>query len=232
MATKKPYEGHRKRVREELARHGIDEHTPPYKILEFILFHSQPRCDTKPIAQALLKKFHTLSGVFDAEPEDLLDVNGVGIATVLFIKNVLPIAKAYEWDRTCGGTTLETHEQIVDFLKKNFLGETEEIAKLVCMNADGRVINVEEIGRGDLGTVGISARTVLQVVMQNKAHKCILAHNHPSGNIKPSGNDIDVTIRLRNSLATIGASLEDHIILSAKEIMSFKNDKNLHCLFK
>jgi DNA repair protein RadC len=79
--------GHRSRLRARFKSSGPDA-LADYELLEMVLFRSIARADTKPIAKALLKKFHTVGGVF-AAPESLLrEVPGVGEAVALDLKLV------------------------------------------------------------------------------------------------------------------------------------------------
>ena len=69
------HEGHRKRMYEKLKNgDGLYDH----EILEILLFNAIPRKNTNPVAHELIKTFGSLSGVFAAEPERLMTVDGVG----------------------------------------------------------------------------------------------------------------------------------------------------------
>ena len=71
------HEGHRKRMKERFIKSGLDDFAP-HNILELLLFYSIPRGDTNPVAHRLIDTFGSLSGVFDATPEELAKVDGVG----------------------------------------------------------------------------------------------------------------------------------------------------------
>src|SRR5689334_11424650 len=81
-AAEKPhFLGHRARLRRRLLAGGT-EALPDYELLEFLLFAGQPRGDTKPLAKALLQRFGSFAAVLGAEREALLDVPGMGEASV------------------------------------------------------------------------------------------------------------------------------------------------------
>ncbi|MDR1267557.1 MAG: hypothetical protein LBJ70_04270, partial [Holosporales bacterium] len=86
MVGKDPhYLCHRERLR---ARFEADRHIPAYELLELLLFLSRPRCDTKPLAKALLARFRTVNGVLAASRERLREVPGIGEQSVHVLKLV------------------------------------------------------------------------------------------------------------------------------------------------
>src|SRR5690348_2324532 len=86
-AAKPHFHGHRQRLRQRLLEGGT-ESLPDYELLEFLLFTAQPRQDMKPLAKALLERFRGIAGVLSAEPESLLQVPGMGEASVAALKAV------------------------------------------------------------------------------------------------------------------------------------------------
>ena len=83
--AKPTFTGHRERLRQKLAENGLDGFLP-HEILELLLTYAIPRKDTKPLAWALLKKFGSLAGVFDADEKQLREVDGIGEHAAQFIK--------------------------------------------------------------------------------------------------------------------------------------------------
>ncbi|MDR1267098.1 MAG: hypothetical protein LBJ70_01795, partial [Holosporales bacterium] len=76
---------HRERLR---TRFEADRNIPAYELLELLLFLSRPRCDTKPLAKALLARFRTVNGVLAASRERLREVPGIGEQSVHVLKLV------------------------------------------------------------------------------------------------------------------------------------------------
>ena len=94
----------------------------------------------------------------------------------------------------------------------------------VCLylNARNQVIHKEVISIGSLSASIVHPREVFQVGVYHSAASIILAHNHPSGDVSPSKDDIDLTHRLREAGLIMGIEVLDHIIIAAGDFVSLK----------
>lgn len=99
----------------------------------------------------------------------------------------------------------------------------EEIFAIVCLATDGSVVGIHEISHGDLSSSLVHPREVFKRAILNNAAAIILCHNHPSGNLSPSDDDISVTNRLKAAGEILGISVLDHIIVSESSYISFKH---------
>ena len=230
--AKNPHDGHRKRLRAEFLKNPINDATPPHKVLEFLLFYSIPRHDTNEIAHALMEKFHTFSNVFDASEEELLSVEGVGENTVALIKNILPIARIYEADKHSTGLLLRDYNTIGEFILRKYAGIADEHFSILCLDNSGKLLGFEMLNEGDISSVGVSTRTVLETAMRTRATSCVIAHNHPSGIALPSGEDIAITRNLKAILFQIGVRLVDHIIISGNDFVSLRLSADYKSIFE
>ena len=82
-----PHEGHRERLREKIRKNGIKD-LEPHEVLEYLLFSFVPRRNTNDIAHRLLHKFGSLSAVFDADYNALVEVEGMTQNAALFITQI------------------------------------------------------------------------------------------------------------------------------------------------
>ena len=115
-----PHKKHRERMREQLIKKSLSAFYDHQK-LEMLLFYSIPVKDTNPLAHALLDRFGSLSGVFDADYQELRKVQGVGESTAVLIKLVQEMAAAYFDDKSSDGILLNTSKKIADFVRFKFL---------------------------------------------------------------------------------------------------------------
>lgn len=86
---------------------------------------------------------------------------------------------------------------------------------MLCLNSAGKLINTETVADGSVTYVNVNMRRIVELAVKNNAVSVILAHNHPSGNIHPSGDDAMVTLMVRDALKMIDVALADHIICSS-----------------
>lgn len=93
---------------------------------------------------------------------------------------------------------------------------------LVCVNCKGDVVGLHEVARGDRTTCIISPAEVYKRALLNNAQGIVVAHNHPSGDPKPSAEDFKATERLLEAGELLGVKLLDHIIVAAGGEVSLK----------
>lgn len=88
------HSGHRDRLRERYLSEGLDGF-PPHNVLELLLFYSVPRRDTNVLAHRLIEQFGSLVGVLNAAPEQLAQVEGIGMNAAVHLHLVADIARRY-----------------------------------------------------------------------------------------------------------------------------------------
>ena len=101
-------------------------------------------------------------------------------------------------------------------LAKGFLRmheQTEEYMYMLCLNTKLKLNGIFEISHGNVNSSIVGAREVFQKALLGNAVSIILIHNHPSGDCKPSREDIKVTERLKEAGNIIGIDVLDHIII-------------------
>lgn len=99
----------------------------------------------------------------------------------------------------------------------------EEFWVLLC-NRSNAVLRKELISKGGMNTTVVDPKIVFRAALDYGASGIILCHNHPSGGVKPSQNDISLTKRLRDGANILEIALLDHIIVGAKTYFSFADD--------
>jgi DNA repair protein RadC len=90
---------------------------------------------------------------------------------------------------------------------------TEEFIML-SLNSAAQVIGYYRVSRGGMSSTLIDVRVIAQVALQSMATSVIVAHNHPSGSIKPSEADKNATRKIRDGLRTLDITLLDHFIIT------------------
>lgn len=217
---------HRKRVRKEFIEHGFSDSTPPHKILELLLFYSIPRKDTNEIAHRLLNEFGSFSGILEADISDLMKVKGIGESSAVLIKLILPILRRYQCEKTAPTEKFENMDQICDYVIKKHFGYKSEIFMVTSFDNEGQLIACDKVGEGDVSSVGVSIREVVQVVLKRNSACVVLSHNHTSGLALPSKADIEMTQSLKTTLQQMGVKLLDHIIVVDNDCVSMLQSRN------
>lgn len=216
--------GHRKRIREKFLQNGI-ESFKDYEILELLLTYSIPRKNTKDLAKKLLKNFKNLENILNLKEEDLknLDIDGLGVASLSFFKLIKQVSGIlYENKlKTEDVLKISNKNTLLKYLREKIaFNEIEKFYVLYLSNSN-ELIATEEKAYGTLDKSAVYPREIYKDILKYNAKAVILSHNHPSGNIKPSKSDIDITKEIKAGLKMFDALLLEHIIISKESYFSF-----------
>lgn len=225
MAKIYPAAGHRQRLRQRFLEAGLDGFLD-YEVIELLLTVNTPQRDCKQPAKAAIKKFGGLKGVLDALPEDLQQISGIGPSNLFGVKLFQDISKCYQKSRLPKKIGFNSPQAVAEYLQEKLGREKKEHFIILCLDAANHLIKVSTVSVGTLNANLIHPREVFQEAILNHAAKIILAHNHPSGNLEPSKEDMQITEKLAGSARILDIKLEDHLIISKDGYFSF-NERGL-----
>lgn len=206
--------GHRQRLKSRFLRDGIDGFEK-HNMLELLLFYAIPQKDTNPIAHALLKRFGSLKGVFEASVEDLCTVDGVSEHTATLIKLVPSIWRV----SACEVNTTETYSslsKVARLLVKRFSGVTVETTVLVMLDSAYHIIDIVKMNEGSVNQVPLDTRKLVELTLRANASMVVLAHNHPGGMPVASSEDYASTEKVAEALEAIKVTFLDHLIIAGE----------------
>ena len=215
--------GHRQRLRQRFDENrlqGFSDH----EILELLLTYAIPRIDVNPLAHRLVKTFGSLSAVLDASPEELKKVDGIGERSAALISMMVPVFQRYEQEKLQSKPRFSTYSALAAYCNTLFMGVREEQFYLLCFDAKMQLIKAVEMASGTTDEVHVSPRQIVREALRLNAVTVAVTHNHPSGDPKPSQDDIDLTRDIRDALDTVEIRLADHVVVGAYENFSiFRN---------
>jgi DNA repair protein RadC len=216
-------EGHRQRLRSRLLTAG-PESVADHELLEMVLFLALPRRDTKPIARALLSRFGSFANVIAAPVQELRGVDGLGEAGSAALKTVQAAALRLLRSEVQERPVLSNWDRLMGYLNAVLARERVEQFRILFLDNKNRLLADEEQARGTVNHTPVYPREVAKRALELHATALILVHNHPSGDPKPSGPDIEMTAEIRRALSTLGVVLHDHIIVGNGTWRSFKKE--------
>lgn len=204
--------GHRDRLRQKMAKHGLDGFLP-HEVLELLLTYVIPRKDTKPLAWALLKKFGSLAAVLDADEKHLCEVPGIGPHAAQFLHLLREVVKSYSLAHVQDAPVLNSPQLVLAYCKASLSNRQVECVEVICLSIRGTLISTQVVATGSLGKVMVSPRQVVDCALKANARSVILVHNHPSGDAHPSQADIVLTHTIIQAAALFDIKVEDHIVI-------------------
>tara|TARA_R110000824_G_scaffold158708_3_gene332693 strand:- start:873 stop:1385 length:513 start_codon:yes stop_codon:yes gene_type:complete len=122
-------------------------------------------------------------------------------------------------DRTC----LSKAADVIEYLVVAMARLPVEEVRVLFLDSKNRLISDEVVSRGTISEAPIYPREILKRSLTLDATALILAHNHPSGDPKPSEGDIDATLRLVKAGKELGLTVHDHIIVGSEGWISLRD---------
>lgn len=222
---KNEFAGHRERLRERFLKTGFSGFAE-HEVLELLLTLCIPRRDVKDLAKVLLKKFGSLRCVFEASPEDLESVPGIGKASAVCIALIRDFASYYLQQKTTQHVLFSNNASLVAFWKSRLMGLKHEVVEVAYLDASYRLMQdgIERLEDGFITRTHLQIRKVLASALKREASNIIIAHNHPSGDPKPSQADLQLTQTLQHVGYTLQIRLLDHIIIAKDNFYSFRQE--------
>ena len=135
MAEENLHANHRARMQERVDRDGLDS-LAEHEALEYLLFLSIPRADTNELAHRLINHFGDFCKVMEAEPDELMQVEGVGPKSARLIATVMAFGRYYQLKKRKTRQALDKAEAAIEYVKPLFRGVQNEQLYLILLDAD------------------------------------------------------------------------------------------------
>lgn len=207
------------RPREKLSKLG-PEGLSNSELLAAILGKGLEGKNAIGLANDLLKKF-SAKNLPKLSYKELLEEKGIGPAGASRILATFELANRILLKQEDDAPVINEPQDAFNLLEEMGKYKKEHFVGLY-LNARNQLIHQETISIGTLTTNLIHPREVFEPAVTRKAVAVILSHNHPSGNLEPSKDDINQTKQIREAGEIMGISLLDHIIITENKFASLK----------
>jgi len=164
--------------------------------------------------------FGGIAGLLHATVDDLKPVKGLGPAKQAEIVAVLELARRAMAQRLQERTVLASPDSVKHYLQLHLSGLAHEVFAVLFLDAQNRLLAMEEMFRGTLSQTSVYPREVVKRALHHQAGAVVLAHNHPSGSVQASRADEMLTQTLKAALALVDVRVLDHIIIGHGEALS------------
>ena len=187
-----------------------------------ILFRTGVRGRTAiDLARDALKRCGSLTALLMAERGVFQSIIGLGDAKYAQVHAVLEMSRRALRETLDRGPALNSPQTVRDYLRLRLQGLGHEVFVAVFLDAQNRVLEVEELFRGTLTQTSVFPREIVKRALHFNAAAIIFAHNHPSGVAEPSRADEALTQTLKHTLALVDVKVLDHFVVGGDCAMSF-----------
>lgn len=203
------------RPREKLEKYG-PEKLKDSELLAILLRTGTKELDVMKLSQKILRDFED-EKILNVTINDLQKIHGLGLAKSCEIVACFELGK-----RKLRGkkTTILLTPKDVWGAMSDIRTSKKEHFVVFHLNARNQEIEREIISVGTVNASLVHPREVFEGAVKNNASSIILAHNHPSGDMEPSQDDIDITKRLVHAGKILDIRVVDHVIVTDKEFKS------------
>lgn len=217
--------GHRDRLRTRYLKAG-SEGMSDCDLLELLLTFPILRRDVKIHARRLLDRYKNISGILDADMGEICKVSGLTEKSAFLFRIVRDLCERYLHEKVIDKDVISSPDILADYARLKLGSCREEVLMTVYLDVKNHVITTDILAKGTVDSAIIYPRTIAAEALRQKASGVILVHNHPSGDVMPSQEDINFTNQIRQSLAALEIRLLDHLIIGRDAIFSF-HEKHL-----
>lgn len=214
------HDGHRQRLVNKAIKDGFEK-LEEHEIVELLLFNSIPRGNTNEIAHRLLDKFKSLRNICAADVSALTEIEGVGTKTADFLKLLPLYVRAYELSCFDNKTKFDNPKIIGEYCSHLFYNAAVEKVYMLYLTNNKRIIKTSLLCEGDVNSVNVNVKEIVAESINLNASYVVMTHNHLTGLLFPSQNDITFTNMLKDYLNKIDVKLLDHIIVTDDRYYSF-----------
>ncbi len=219
--------GHRNRMRDRFRASSLkamEEHEQ----LELLLFYAIPRTNTNETAHRLLNTFGSIPAIIDAPLEEIERVPGVGPGAGIFfrfLREFYPIyAKKHSQPKRIIRKPIDAARMLMDM----YTYTEAEAVTMILLNSHKKVLFSGIVYVDGPNSVQVDLRRIAQMALSYDATAMILGHNHPSGISTASTIDLRANEQVEKSLAYLGITLLDHIIVTEDNYYSLAEHGHIH----
>lgn len=156
--------------------------------------------------------------------KEMMRVKGVGEAKAILIAAAFELGKRRHAANYLEKYIIRESKDIAQYLQVLLKDYKKEVFAVVFLNRANKINHFEIMSEGGITGTVADPRVILRKALEENAVSIILCHNHPSGNLKPSRADEDLTIKIREAARYLDIKVMDHVIVSEEGYFSFADE--------
>lgn len=152
----------------------------------------------------------------------LMQVAGIGPAKCAVLLAAVEFSSRLEREEIPTPEMIRSPQSVYTYLRPKIAHLAKEVFVVLCLHTAGALIHEEIISMGTINQSIVHPREVFVSAVHHQAASILVAHNHPSGTLEPSRDDLAVTRRICEAGELLGIPLTDHLIITQSDCLSFR----------
>lgn len=195
------------------------------ELLAILINNGSKNKSAVELSKEILKLGHdNLNELGKLSLNDFKQVKGVGEAKSIIISAALEFGRRRHASAALEKTVVRSSRDIAAYLQATLKDHSYEVFAVVFLNQANKINHFEIISKGGLTGTVADPRIILKKALEENATSIVLCHNHPSGNLKPSRADEEITKKIKEAAAYFDIKIIDHIIVSEDGFYSFADE--------
>ena len=153
--------------------------------------------------------------------DEFMTIKGIGMAKAVTIAAALEIGRRRQAGTLMNKTALKDSKDVAQYMQSILKDQPRELFAVVFLNQANRVNHFEIISQGGITGTVADPRIILKKALEKSAVSLILCHNHPSGSLKPSRADEELTHKIKEAAKFFDIKVLDHLIVSEEGYYQF-----------
>lgn len=212
------------RPREKMIGKGVQALSDT-ELLAILINHGQRDRSALDIAKDLLLRVNgNLDELGKMNLSEIRTIKGVGNVKAVAILAALELGRRRYAAAKLPRISVRSSRDIAEYLKISLKDHPHEVFAVVYLNQANKVNRLELVSQGGITGTVADPRVILRKALEEKATSIVLCHNHPSGNLKPSQADKEITQKIKQAAAFMDIRVLDHIIVSDEGYYSFADE--------
>lgn len=212
------------RPREKLILKGSSSLSPA-ELIAILIGSGVKNESAVEVAKRLLGTAHNnLNELALFDLKQIKKIKGIGTAKAVTIAAALELGRRRKTEEAIQKKVIVSSQDAFHYFQSIIGDLTFEESHFVTLNNASKVIEHHKISQGGMAGTVMDTRLILKQALLDGASKIILAHNHPSGNLKPSEADISITRKIKESARLMDIDLLDHLIITQQSYFSFADE--------
>lgn len=199
------------------------------ELLAIVLGSGTKELSAVQVAQTILSDVNNdLHALARRSINDLKRYPGIGQARAVEIAAVMELARRKKRTKVDRKPSVRCSEDSFNFLLPFFADLQHEEFYILYMNRANKIMAYEQLSKGGVSGTIADGKIIFSHALEHKACAIILAHNHPSGQLKPSSSDMKLTKSLIKFGRLIDIQILDHLIIAGNNYFSFVDEGILY----
>jgi DNA repair protein RadC len=160
--------------------------------------------------------------------KELTSIKGIGSAKAIVLNAALELGRRRREEEAKKTVKITNSHDAFQYFEPFMEDYRHEEFWILLLNRNNIVLGKKRISIGGVAGTVVDPKIIFKIALENLASGIILCHNHPSGNLNPSVQDIDITKKIKDGGKLLDISVNDHIIIGQKSFFSFADNGLLY----